>query len=118
MKIVTRGCPRHLSLLTGACGAVWVIGAACGTRAAAGRLAQLRRALARAACPFAPVPAGLKCSQIADGAQAATTTGTWLGQQESAHFGRSGGRADQRLQATAAVRGSMTAAGARSLPGS
>lgn len=56
--------------------------------------------------PFAPVPAGMLCTQIYGGPQTATIEGTWRGEPVRASYKRSDGCEIARWNALAAVLGS------------
>lgn len=61
------------------------------------------RALAAARAPFAPVPAGLLCTQIYGGPETATIEGTWRGEPVRAAYRRTDGCEIARWAAVAAV---------------
>lgn len=64
------------------------------------------RAIAAARVPFAPVPAGMACTQIYGGPQTAAIEGTWRGERVQASYKRTDGCEIARWNAIAAVLGS------------
>ncbi len=48
-------------------------------------------AIAGAKAPWAPVPKDMACTQVYGGAQTATVTGTWRGEQVDARYARNDG---------------------------
>ncbi len=67
--------------------------------AACGALERVRRD------PFAPVPAGMLCTQVYGGPQTATITGTWQGRSVHASYRRTDGCEIARWDAIADVLG-------------
>ena len=64
------------------------------------------RAIEAARAPFAPVPAGMLCTQVYGGPQTATITGTWRGEPVHAAYRRTDGCEIARWNALSAVLGS------------
>lgn len=64
------------------------------------------RALDAARAPFAPVPAGMACTQVYGGPETATIEGVWRGEPVRSSYARNDGCEIARWKAVAAVLGS------------